>query len=73
MSLAREVNVGEPWNVLIDLDDVSITLPGIEEESTNMRIDLNEISVPHAGECSTQVDLNEVADPGQFPILGWMK
>ncbi|CAN1313614.1 hypothetical protein LINPERPRIM_LOCUS29013, partial [Linum perenne] len=53
MSLAREVNVGEPWNVLIDLDDVSITLPGIEEESTNMRIDLNEISVPHAGECST--------------------
>ncbi|CAN1852030.1 hypothetical protein LINPERHAP1_LOCUS40466 [Linum perenne] len=51
----------------------SVPLAGIEGESTNMSIDLNEISVPHAGECSTQVDLNEKADPGQFPNLGWIK
>ncbi|CAN1156431.1 hypothetical protein LINPERPRIM_LOCUS20203 [Linum perenne] len=62
MSLAREVNAGELCNVPIDVDDVSISLPGIGEESTNMHIDLNEISLPHAGECSTQVDLNEVVD-----------
>ncbi|CAN1254164.1 hypothetical protein LINPERPRIM_LOCUS8558, partial [Linum perenne] len=51
---------GEPWNVPIDLAEVSITRAGIEAESSNwpysgieggssdMRIDLNLMSVPDA-------------------------
>ncbi|CAN1241445.1 hypothetical protein LINPERPRIM_LOCUS4963 [Linum perenne] len=35
-----------------------------------MPIELDDISVTHAGECSNPVDLNVVADPGQFPSIG---